>query len=552
MITKFGRHVSIAKTHKREPVTFSHLFTVCTLLCALVASVPERCWATEPDFLGKAEPVLADQLRRSGSIDVMVRFEDSDIDAEIEGEKARKGLSIDDNDTLQIRIASNRQRWNDIEATLPAGISILKIYHSLPFAYIRIRDVGHLESLVLHPRVTRVQLPRTYTIQADQTLGGSLSAVQQPSAAAAGFTGEGAAVVVLDTGVDASYAAFSDCPSGSCLIAKEFAPADGAVDGSELHGTRVSAIVHKVAPKARVIVGDVVREDGVTAYDPDVIEGIDWAITNKYAYGIAAINLSIAGGRGYTSDCDDSPNINTFSRDAVNRAVWAGIAVVVAVGNGGQANHIAEPACYRSSTRVASGYGFSATGADYPGWFAVTGKSIVETLRSGECDAQGSVTLEAANESTVYDCHCTQAIVKGGYNCQSNAKQFTNPGNRGVDLIAPGYRINVLGDGIAVTGTSFAAPFVSGAMALVATTLEYRGLLPSDWQDRLKFTSTLYQHRATRRVWYKNTSYDTAYDYTINYLNIGAAVSGLTLPPSPPPSQETTAWLVPVLRLILY
>jgi hypothetical protein len=94
-------------------------------------------------------------------------------------------------------------------------------------------------------------------------------------------------------------------------------------------------IVSKVATKTKIIGIDVfrkVRSQGKwvsTAYDSDILAGINWAVNNAQTYNIKAVNLSLGvPGVKYTSECSDSSYGTAFAN-----ARAAGVVPVVASGN---------------------------------------------------------------------------------------------------------------------------------------------------------------------------------------------------------------------------
>ncbi len=98
------------------------------------------------------------------------------------------------------------------------------------------------------------------------TLAESLPLINQPQVEAAGYTGTGTTVAVLDTGVDYTREAFGSCETpgdtAECRVvfAQDFTPTDdGMLDDSVLHGTNVAGIVLGVAPDANIAALDVFR-----------------------------------------------------------------------------------------------------------------------------------------------------------------------------------------------------------------------------------------------------------------------------------------------------
>ncbi len=86
------------------------------------------------------------------------------------------------------------------------------------------------------------------------------------------------------------------------------------------------------APDAHLVGVKVLDQHG-SGWASDIIDGINWVITNKNVYNITTMSLSLGGGAG------DTAFIN-----AVNNAVEQGIVTVVAAGNDGpEGNNIGSP-----------------------------------------------------------------------------------------------------------------------------------------------------------------------------------------------------------------
>jgi subtilisin family serine protease len=186
-----------------------------------------------------------------------------------------------------------------------------------------------------------------------RTLATSLDLIAQPEAEVAGFTGEGTAVAVLDTGLDYTHPDFGTCSApgdtGCQVVAvEEMAPDDGQLDDHG-HGTNVAAIVGGVAPGTDLIGMDVFRSDGY-AYTSDLISAIDWVVDNQETYNIVALNMSLGGGQ-YASECGGSSY-----EVAIATAKAAGVASAVATGNDGWSSSISSPACAPSAIKVGAVY----------------------------------------------------------------------------------------------------------------------------------------------------------------------------------------------------
>jgi subtilisin family serine protease len=139
----------------------------------------------------------------------------------------------------------------------------------------------------------RVQASQETTTQLDA----NLRQVKAPQAWAAGHTGAGVRVAVLDTGVD---------PTHPDLAGKIVEQADFTVEGGDAgdrygHGTHVAATVagigagsggarRGVAPDAQLVIGKVLNDEG-RGTESQVIAGMEWA-----AQRAKVVNLSLGAG----------------------------------------------------------------------------------------------------------------------------------------------------------------------------------------------------------------------------------------------------------------
>lgn len=172
---------------------------------------------------------------------------------------------------------------------------------------------------------------------------------------AAGITGSGVAVVVLDTGFFTADAIKKNTSGQYRLLAHYDAINDqllgtGTSDENG-HGAHLSGIIlnselgtaagkrNGIAPDADLVAIKAFGPDGFGTY-LDVITGLDWAVANKDAYNIQVLNLSIA-----------APVRSYYWDDPLNQAVmaaWdAGLVVVVSAGNTGP-----DPDDHRGALRV--------------------------------------------------------------------------------------------------------------------------------------------------------------------------------------------------------
>ncbi len=175
-----------------------------------------------------------------------------------------------------------------------------------------------------------------------------------------GFDGTGVNIAILDTGVDDEHESFTgkyvagvDTTGPTNL---EFNPNDQS-DYGTFHGTHAAGIAlgtggaaqtyRGVAPGAGLIDVRVLDQKGEGTTE-SVIRGIDWVIANKDTYDIKVMSMSLGS--------DSNSNGSDSESQAVNRAVEAGVVVVVAAGNDGEEGYINSPGAADNAITVGAVY----------------------------------------------------------------------------------------------------------------------------------------------------------------------------------------------------
>ncbi|MFC4853546.1 S8 family serine peptidase [Actinophytocola glycyrrhizae] len=263
------------------------------------------------------------------------------------------------------------------------------------------------------------------------SLDHSVPQIGAPAAWAAGHTGEGATVAVLDSGVDATHPDLS----GAVVDAENFTDSD-TEDDRFGHGTHVASIItgggdpyRGVAPDAELLNGKVLDDFG-SGQESWIIAGMEWAVGS----GADVINMSL--GSFFGSDGTDPMS------QAVNRlTAETGALFVVSSGN--------------------SGPGEGSVGSPGAADAALTVGAVDRTDRLADFSSRGPRLGDNGLKPDI-----------------------TAPG---VDIVAAKARNGVLGepaaDGyVSMSGTSMAAPHVAGAAAILAAQ-------HPDWSaDQLKGT----------------------------------------------------------------
>lgn len=331
------------------------------------------------------------------------------------------------------------------------------------------------------------------------------------------YTGSSSSIAIIDSGINVSSEAFSDGSISRVVYSKSFIPGVTSTADEYGHGTHVASIAagdgigtglqagqgkySGLAAEADLLNLRVLDKNGV-GKDSSVIAALAWVVLNKNYYNIRVVNLSL--GR---------PVYSSYKLDplclAVEAAWKAGIVVVVAAGNEG-----------RNNSGQNQGYGTITAPGNDP--YVIT----VGAAKTGDTDSR--VDDMPASYSS-----------KG----PSMIDHVVKP-----DLLAPGNRIVALGTGalwtsnpgnivdatnkyMRLSGSSMAAPMVSGAVALL---LESNGTLtPNQVKARL-------MKNAWRGFAPSATVVDNGQSYTVRgdifsvgagYLDIDAAVADWTYLP---------------------
>ena len=380
-------------------------------------------------------------------------------------------------------IAQAQQR---VEARLPGqAAATVTRFTVVPFIALE-ADGAALAALTEMPEITDLQedVPEAFLLPE------SVPLIRADAAWAAGHSGTGWAVAVLDTGVDRShpflagkvvseacystasntYFTTSVCPGGFPVSTApgSAGPCPASVPGCE-HGTHVAGTaaglgtafsgVAKGASIISITTASILEsasscKDGapcLTSYPSDQVAALERVYALRGDFNIAAVNMSLGSGRYYSRSTCDAANLSRKAIIDTLRA--AGIVTIVASGNNGYVDSLNAPACISSA--VATGATLDAAGIDNSGLGWSGGPS--------GADVVGHFT---------------------------NIAPF-------LDLLAPGRLIksSIPGGGFReMWGTSLAAPHVAGCWAIlksarpaatpdqVLQAMKYAGTLVHDWR----------------------------------------------------------------------
>ncbi len=369
------------------------LAIVATAGGAAVAAEP---WDRQPAFLDKSAPVamssgrgsgasgLVAAARREGRIKVIAGLDVAMSEDEITPmAAAREKANLK---SVQDAVVANvfNRRTATASGTAAGEDGRVRRYETIPYLSLVVTP-SELERLIADGRVTTIQ----EDVPVPPTLVQSVPLIQADVTRAAGFTGRGMAVAVLDTGVDIKHPTFgkrikseacfsstlaefdskSVCPKGAASSTKTGSGKNCkvSINGCN-HGTHVASIavgggggVRGVAPKADLIAIQVFsRFDStdfcgssapcVLSFDSDQIAGLERVFQLRKTHKIAAVNMSLGGGQ-FFAHCDDN---NPAFTAIVKKLRKAGIATVIAAGNDGFDGAISRPGCVSAAVAVGS------------------------------------------------------------------------------------------------------------------------------------------------------------------------------------------------------
>ncbi|MBS4536732.1 S8 family serine peptidase [Clostridium sp. D2Q-14] len=247
-------------------------------------------------------------------------------------------------------------------------------------------------------------------------------------------------VAVIDTGIDSNHV---DLDNGKVIAWHDYIKGQSTPYDDNGHGTHVSGIIagegdgnsnYKGVAEGSALIGLKVLSSSGRGSMSDCTAALDWCIANKDTYGIDVINMSL--GTSGSSDGTDATSL------AVNRAVDAGISVVVAAGNSGPAK-----------------YTIGSPGA-----------------------AEKAITIGAMAD-----------VGEGGFNLTDFSSRGPTADERiKPDISAPGYNImaakaNSSNSYVSYSGTSMATPFTAGTVALMLDANP--NLTPNEVKNTLMSTS---------------------------------------------------------------
>src|SRR6266566_2160801 len=284
-----------------------------------------------------------------------------------------------------------------------------------------------------------------------------------------GYDGTGVGVAVIDSGVNSVWdlTQAGNNKASRIVYSQNFDPSANTTNDLYGHGTHVAGIIagnggsstcgncdvtfRGIAPNANIVNLRALDQNG-SATDSTVIAAIQQAITLKSLYNIRVINLSL--GRGIFESYTLDPLCQ-----AAEQAWKAGIVVVVAAGNYGRDNSnnnngygtITAPGNdpYVITVGAMKTMGTPSRADDLIATYSSKGPTVLDHVAKPDLVAPGNLIISdlASTTDTLYSQYPANLVAVAEYTT-------SNSGNSSSSY----YRLS---------GTSMAAPMVSGAAALL-------------------------------------------------------------------------------------
>ncbi|MEU8083568.1 S8 family serine peptidase [Micromonospora sp. NPDC049101] len=225
--------------------------------------------------------------------------------------------------------------------------------------------------------------------KANASLADTTAQVGAPAAWAAGGTGRGVRVAVLDSGVDTTHPDLVN----RVVASRSFIPGQDVIDRNG-HGTHTASTVagtgaasggkeRGVAPDADLVVGKVLDQNGSGSIS-GIIAGMEWATRTERA---KVVNMSLGVSAWHTQDDPLSQSVNQLTAET-------GALFVVAAGNSGPDPYtLGAPATADAALTIGA-----VDGSDHLADFSSAGPRMIDEALKPDLTAPGVDVLAARSQ----------------------------------------------------------------------------------------------------------------------------------------------------------
>ena len=268
--------------------------------------------------------------------------------------------STPQNDIESQRTAVAEAQDGVLRAMSAQELRVIRRFRAVPGFSAVALNRGALMRMAADPRVQRVDIE----LAGAGVLGPSVAFIRANLRHAAGNTGSGVVVGVLDTGIDTDHPDFAGALVGQACFGggTNFCPngtnrqfGAGAAEDNAGHGTHVSGIVASrgtvsspgVAPAASLVaikVMDNCSFAGCFYAFSEIVAALDYVL-NTPALGVKVINMSLGTGVRYAGNCDNVSASAIAGASVVNQLRTAGVTVFASSGNNSSNTTMGLPAC---------------------------------------------------------------------------------------------------------------------------------------------------------------------------------------------------------------
>ncbi len=429
--------LSVSGTTSRNQVNFTRIFGKNKAQKAKTVFANPKL--TAPDAM------LSDFMNNQARTRVIINLKNTDKAAH------RKRIKTTQGRKLAGQLA--RQAQDTVLSRMDANEVLTHTRFTLNYGFAASVTLEGLSQLEDDPDVVSIEADKINYAHGKQAIP-----LMSATLARSEYGGTGIGIAILDTGINYTHPMLGNgtFPNDKVLGGYDFGDNDSDPIDTYYHGTACAGIaagsipasittdyIGGVAPDAKLFALKISTGSSNSAYTSDMVEAINWCVTNQHTYScpIMIISLSFGSG-GYDSVCDATESSMTAAAQNANDA---GITIFVSSGNDGYCDAISSPACISNMISVGAVYD------NYLGSlaFCVNEDSCANISSNSDCST-GYAATDKANEDVVTS--------------YSNTASF-------LDLLAPSHNnyTTTLGGSYKSTfgGTSAACPNAAGAAAVL-------------------------------------------------------------------------------------